>query len=82
MGYNINYILGACGLAVGANGIATSLYTNINFPEGAVVTDVAKEYIADYGLHQWLNGFIYGMSLTLMVGSFTLGLSRRSAAAA
>ena len=82
MTYNLDYIVGACGIAVGINGIATSMYTKINYPEGADMTDVAKEYIADYGLHQWINGFIYGLSLTLMVGSFALGLSRRSAVTA
>ena len=82
MGYNIDYILGACGVAVAVNGIATSLYTKINFPEGAQVTDAATQYIADYGLRQWFNGFIYGLSLTLMAGSFALGLGNRSAAAA
>ncbi len=79
MGYSIDYILGACGIAVGINGIATSMYTKIHYPEGAVVTDVAKEYIADYGVHQWINGFIYGLSMTLLVGSFCLGVSSRSA---
>ena len=82
MTYNLDYIIGACGIAVGIKGIATSMYTKIHYPEGADLTDVAKEYIADYGLHQWVNGFIYGLSLTLMVGSFTLGLSRKSAAVA
>jgi hypothetical protein len=82
MGYNMDYILGACGLVVGLNGIATSMHTTLAYPEGANVTEYAKEYISDYGRHQWMNGFIYGLSLTLMVGSFCLGVSSRSGKAA
>lgn len=79
MGYNLDYMVGACGIAVGINGVATSMYSKIHYSECADLTDMAKKYIADYGLHQWINGFIYGLSLTLMVGSFTLGLSRKLA---
>jgi hypothetical protein len=80
--YNIDYILGACGLVVGLNGIATSMHTQIQFPEGSIVNNLTQEFISDYGMHQWINGFIYGLSLTLMVGSFCLGVSSRSGKAA
>ena len=82
MGYSIDYILGACGLVVGINGIATSMYSAIEFPEGARISGPAAEYISDYGKHQWMNGFLYGLSATLLVGSFALGVTARSAKAA
>jgi hypothetical protein len=59
-----------CGYLFGAAGICIGILTYITFPEEIEITD---NTITKFGQYQWINGFFYGISSTLLVGSFCLG---------
>jgi hypothetical protein len=64
------YFVGAVGVCIG---VASGLFNKIQFPEEFTITD---DTINEFGQHQWVNGFIYGISSTLLMSSFCFGRMR------
>ncbi len=64
---NCGYFIGALGVCIG---VASGMFNHIQFPEELEFTENNNN---EFGKHQWVNGFIYGISSTLLIGSFCLG---------